>query len=192
MTNGLSLDRDRRLLFRTGTVFDPTARRWTATKEPAGEPVGLRDAVRWLQTDSGSPCRVSVAVIGARDASVAERRTAFAVGAGLAALGIVLLCGGKGGVMEAACEGAASAGGMSIGLLPDDEWQAANRFVTIPIATGIGCSQRDHRPRRVGAGGTRRRLRYAVRDRAGAAVRSPGADAARCAGGFRRAPDGFG
>ena len=54
MTNGLSLDRDRRLLFRTGTVFDPTARRWTATKEPAGEPVGLRDAVRWLQTDSGS------------------------------------------------------------------------------------------------------------------------------------------
>jgi uncharacterized protein (TIGR00725 family) len=141
MTNGLSLDRDRRLLFRTGTVLDPTARRWTATKEPAGEPVGLRDAVRWLQTDSGSPCRVPVAVIGSRDASVAERRTAFAVGAGLAALGIVLLCGGKGGVMEAACEGAASAGGMSIGLLPDDEWQAANRFVTIPIATGIGVAR---------------------------------------------------
>ncbi len=141
MTNGLSLDRDRRLLFRTGTVFDLTARRWTATKQPAGEPVGLRDAVRWLQTDSGSPCRVPVAVIGSRDASVAERRTAFAVGAGLAALGIVLLCGGKGGVMEAACEGAASAGGMSIGLLPDDEWQAANRFVTIPIATGIGVAR---------------------------------------------------
>jgi uncharacterized protein (TIGR00725 family) len=43
--------------------------------------------------------------------------------------------------MEAACEGAASAGGMSIGLLPDDEWQAANRFVTIPIATGIGVAR---------------------------------------------------
>jgi uncharacterized protein (TIGR00725 family) len=53
----------------------------------------------------------------------------------------MLLCGGKDGVMEAACEGVASAGGMSIGLLPDDEWQAANRFVTIPIATGIGVAR---------------------------------------------------
>src|ERR1700681_3577893 len=117
MTSDLSLDRPRRLLFRTSTVFDPAARRWTASEERAGEPVGLRDAVRWLQTDSGSPCRVPVAVIGPRDASGAERQTAFGVGAGLAALGVMLLCGGKDGVMEAACEGVASAGGMSIGLL---------------------------------------------------------------------------
>ena len=141
MTSDLTLDRPRRLLFRAGSVFDPTARRWTVTQEPAGEPVRLRDAVRWLQAESGSPCRVPVAVIGPRDASVAERQAAFAVGEGLADLGIVLLCGGKGGVMEAACEGAASAGGISIGLLPDDEWQAANRFVTIPIATGIGMAR---------------------------------------------------
>jgi uncharacterized protein (TIGR00725 family) len=119
-------------------VFDPTARYWNASDEPAGEPVGLRDAVHWLQTESGTPCRVPVAVIGPRDATPPEQQTAFSVGAGLAALGIVLLCGGKGGVMEAACEGAASAGGVSIGLLPKSEWQAANRFVTVPIATGIG------------------------------------------------------
>src|SRR6202035_1514608 len=125
-------------LFRTGTVFDPAARYWTAIEEPTGEPIGLRDAVRWLQTESGSPCRVPIALIGPRDASVAERQAAFAVGAGLADLGIVLLCGGKGGVMEAACEGAGSVGGISIGLLLDNEWQAANRFVTIPLATGIG------------------------------------------------------
>jgi uncharacterized protein (TIGR00725 family) len=51
----------------------------------------------------------------------------------------VLLCGGnKGGIMEAACEGAASAGGLSVGLLPDAEWDAANPFVSISIATGIG------------------------------------------------------
>jgi hypothetical protein len=141
MTSDLFLDRDRRRLFHTGTVFDPAARCWTAIEEPTGEPIGLRDAVRWLQTESGSPCRVPIAVIGPRDASIPERQAAFAVGAGLAGLGIVLLCGGKGGVMEAACEGAASAGGMSIGLLPDDEWQAANRFVTIPIATGIGVAR---------------------------------------------------
>jgi uncharacterized protein (TIGR00725 family) len=103
--------------------------------------VGLRDAVRWPQTESGSPCRVPITVIGPRDAGVAERQAAFAVGAGLTDLGIVLLCGGKGGVMEAACEGAASAGSMSIGLPPDDEWQAANRFVRIPIATGIGVAR---------------------------------------------------
>jgi hypothetical protein len=138
MPDNFSLDRTQRRLFRAGAVFDPTARRWTASDEPPGEPVGLRGAVHWLQTESGSPCRVPVAVIGPSGANVAERQTAFSVGAGLAALGIVLLCGGKGGVMEAACEGVASAGGLSIGLLPDGEWQAANRFVTVPIATGIG------------------------------------------------------
>src|ERR1700730_17551715 len=141
MTSDLFLDRDRRRLFHTGTVFDPAARCWIAIEEPTGEPIGLRDAVRWLQTESGSPCRVPITVIGPRDAGVAERQAAFAVGAGLTDLGIGLLCGGKGGVMEAACEGAASAGSMSIGLPPDDEWQAANRFVRIPIATGIGVAR---------------------------------------------------
>jgi uncharacterized protein (TIGR00725 family) len=138
MPDNFSLDRTQRRLFRAGAVFDPTARRWSASDEPPGEPVGLRDAVRWLQTESGSPCRVPIAVIGPRDATPPERQTAFSIGAGFAALGIVLLCGGKGGVMEAACEGVASAGGVSIGLLPEGEWQAANRFVTVPIATGIG------------------------------------------------------
>ena len=139
MPDNFSLDRTQRRLFRAGAMFDPTARRWSASDQLAGEPVGLLDAVRWLQTESGTPCRAPVAVIGpSGGANNAERQTAFAVGAGLAALRIVMLCGGKGGVMEAACEGAASAGGLSIGLLPDGEWQAANRFVTVPIATGIG------------------------------------------------------
>jgi uncharacterized protein (TIGR00725 family) len=139
MPNDLSIDQARRLLLHGGQVFDPQARRWTsAAKRIAGEPIGLRDAVRWLQSESGSPCRVPVAVIGPRDATATHRGAAFAVGAGLGRLGLVLLCGGKGGVMEAACEGAASAGGISVGLLPEGEWQAANRFVTIPIATGIG------------------------------------------------------
>jgi uncharacterized protein (TIGR00725 family) len=138
MADTLLLDRTGRRLFHDGTLFDATERRWSATADMSGEPVGLREAVRWLQRDSGTPCRVPVAVIGPREAAEAERQAAFALGAGLAALGIVLLCGGKGGVMEATCEGAATAGGLSIGLLPDTEWQAANRFVTIPLATGIG------------------------------------------------------
>jgi uncharacterized protein (TIGR00725 family) len=98
-------------------------------------------AVRWLQRDSATPCRVPIAVIGPRDADPEEREAAYALGAGLAALGLVLLCGGKTGVMEAACEGAARSGGLSIGLLPDAEWEAANPFVTVPIATGIGVAR---------------------------------------------------
>ena len=139
MPNDLSIDQARRLLFQGGEAFDPQVRRWTsAAKRIAGEPIGLRDAVRWLQIESGSPCRVPVAVIGPRDATATHRQAAFAIGAGLGRLGLVLMCGGKGGVMEATCEGAASVGGISVGLLPEGEWQAANRFVTIPIATGIG------------------------------------------------------
>ena len=138
MTETLLLDRVRYRLFHDRRLFDPGARRWSKTTEMRGEPVGLREAVHWLQRDSGTPCRAPVAVIGPRAAAEPERQAAFALGGGLAALGIVLLCGGKGGVMEAACEGAAAAGGLSIGLLPDAEWQVANRFVTIPLATGIG------------------------------------------------------
>ena len=139
MTDDLSIDRARGLLFHSGRVFDLAARRWTATsKMDRGEPTRLRQAVRWLQTESGFPCRAPVAVIGPRDANLKARQTAFLAGAGLASLGLVLLCGGKGGIMEAACEGAASSGGVSVGLLPDAEWDAANRFVSISIATGIG------------------------------------------------------
>jgi uncharacterized protein (TIGR00725 family) len=138
MTDTLLLDRAGRHLSHDSRLFDPAARRWSEAVDIAGEPVDLREAVRWLQRDSGIPCRVPVAVIGPRAASEGERQAALALGAGLAGLDIVLLCGGKGGVMEAACEGAATAGGLSVGLLPDAEWQAANRFVTIPLATGIG------------------------------------------------------
>jgi len=141
MTDAFRLDRARRRLFHAGAVFDLSERRWSETTDMAGEAVGLHEAVRWLQRDSGSPCRVPVAVIGPREAAEGERQAALALGSGLAALGIVLLCGGKGGVMAAACEGAAAAGGLSIGLLPDEDWQAANRFVTIPLATGIGVAR---------------------------------------------------
>ncbi|HEX3952079.1 MAG TPA: TIGR00725 family protein [Stellaceae bacterium] len=121
--------------------FDAAARRWEASPAPARDPIGLREAVRWLQRDSGMPCRVPIGVIGPRDAKPAERDAAFVIGAGLAGLGLTLICGGKTGVMEAACDGAASAGGLSLGLLPDNEWTAANRFVGVPIATGIGVAR---------------------------------------------------
>ena len=60
------------------------------------------------------------------------------VGRQLARQGVVLVCGGLGGIMEAACRGAASEGGTTVGILPGDNRQTANPYVQIPIVTGIG------------------------------------------------------
>ncbi|MEA2219669.1 MAG: hypothetical protein QOJ35_2295, partial [Solirubrobacteraceae bacterium] len=60
------------------------------------------------------------------------------VGRGLAEAGAVLVCGGLGGVMEAACRGAKSAGGTTIGILPGTRRDEANPYVDIAIATALG------------------------------------------------------
>jgi uncharacterized protein (TIGR00725 family) len=60
------------------------------------------------------------------------------VGRRLAAAGAVLLCGGLGGVMEAACRGARAGGGHTIGILPGTERTEANPFVDVAVATGLG------------------------------------------------------
>ena len=65
-------------------------------------------------------------------------RHAEAVGAGVARRGAALVCGGLGGVMEAACRGAAGAGGLTVGLLPGEDRAAANPYVRLPVATGLG------------------------------------------------------
>ncbi|HEY92253.1 MAG TPA: TIGR00725 family protein [Dehalococcoidia bacterium] len=79
-----------------------------------------------------------IAVIGGSEPSAEETRLAESVGRELANQGAILVCGGLGGVMEAACKGAYSAGGITIGILPGDSRHAANPYVQIPIVTGIG------------------------------------------------------
>jgi uncharacterized protein (TIGR00725 family) len=79
-----------------------------------------------------------IGVVGAGNASPDEERAAEAVGRGLAEAGVILVCGGLGGVMEAACRGAKSGGGTTIGILPGERRNAANPYVDIAIATGIG------------------------------------------------------
>jgi uncharacterized protein (TIGR00725 family) len=59
------------------------------------------------------------------------------VGRGIASHGGVLVCGGRGGVMEAACHGAKEMGGLTVGLLPASK-EEANAFVDIPLSTGLG------------------------------------------------------
>ena len=79
-----------------------------------------------------------IAVIGGYPCSPEETRMAEIVGYELARRGAILICGGEGGVMEAACKGAQKSGGITVGILPGDTRQNANPFVTIPIVTGIG------------------------------------------------------
>lgn len=81
---------------------------------------------------------VHVAVIGAGEASPDLAERAEAVGRGLAEGGAVVVCGGLGGVMAAACRGAREAGGLTIGLLPGDDRVAANPWVAVAIPTGLG------------------------------------------------------
>jgi uncharacterized protein (TIGR00725 family) len=63
---------------------------------------------------------------------------AESVGRGLGARGVVLVCGGLGGVMEAACRGAKDAGGTTVGILPGLDRSDANEHVDVAIATGLG------------------------------------------------------
>ncbi len=79
-----------------------------------------------------------VAIIGGGQCSREEARLAKEVGRELAKQGAILVCGGLGGVMEAACKGASSEGGLTIGILPGDSRRPANRYVQIPIVTGMG------------------------------------------------------
>ena len=80
-----------------------------------------------------------IAVCGpGRDADAAALADAEDVGAGIAAAGAVLVCGGLGGVMEAACRGARSRGGLTVGLLPGDDRDDANGWVRLAVPTGLG------------------------------------------------------
>jgi uncharacterized protein (TIGR00725 family) len=79
-----------------------------------------------------------IAVVGPGDASGQELHDAEAVGRGLALGGATVVTGGLGGVMAAACRGAARAGGVTIGILPGLERRAANEWVAVAIPTGLG------------------------------------------------------
>ncbi len=85
------------------------------------------------------PLRISV--IGAGEASPEERRLAEAVGRALAEAGAVVVTGGLGGVMEAASKGCVESGGTALGFLPGRDTAKANRWVTFPLATGMGESR---------------------------------------------------
>ena len=85
--------------------------------------------------------QLMIAVIGARSCDQQVYELAFQAGQELARSGYTIVCGGLGGVMEAACKGARSAGGRTVGILPGVDPAAANQFVDIAIATGLGAGR---------------------------------------------------
>jgi uncharacterized protein (TIGR00725 family) len=82
--------------------------------------------------------KTRVAVIGGSRPGKEALGQAFEVGRLLAKGGAVLVCGGLGGVMEAAARGARTAGGLTIGILPGSDTRDANASIDIPVATGLG------------------------------------------------------
>jgi len=79
-----------------------------------------------------------IGVIGGQFCSDEEGRLAYEVGTELARRGAGIVCGGLGGVMEAACKGAKAEGGVTIGILPGPFCGDANPYVDYPIATDMG------------------------------------------------------
>jgi uncharacterized protein (TIGR00725 family) len=79
-----------------------------------------------------------VAVVGPGQATPEQEQVAEQIGRELARERAIVVCGGLGGVMAAACRGAADAGGLTVGLLPGIDRGTANQWVQVALPTGLG------------------------------------------------------
>jgi len=82
-----------------------------------------------------------ISVIGGHECKDETAVMAEEIGRTIAGEGAVLVCGGLGGVMEAACRGAKSAGGITLGIIPGNNRDSANEFVDIVMPTDMGYSR---------------------------------------------------
>jgi len=85
--------------------------------------------------------RIRIGVIGGSKPDKRSLEAAYRVGQLIAEAGAILICGGLGGVMEAAASGAKKAGGFTVGILPGTHPYEANSSIDVPIATGMGYSR---------------------------------------------------
>jgi len=82
--------------------------------------------------------KIRIGVIGGSKPDDHAILAAFRVGQAIGEAGAILICGGLGGVMEAAASGAKKAGGLTVGILPGTVRGEANASIDLPIATGLG------------------------------------------------------
>ena len=79
-----------------------------------------------------------IGVVGAGKCSGKMKKMAEDVGRAIARKGGILVCGGLGGVMEAAAKGAKEENGTTIGILPGDSREDANKYIDFAVPTGFG------------------------------------------------------
>jgi len=84
-----------------------------------------------------------ILVIGHNDngCTPEHEKLAYETGMEIAKSGSVLISGGLGGVMQAACHGSHDAGGIAVGIIPQDDPSLANEFCDIVIPTGMGLTR---------------------------------------------------
>ena len=82
-----------------------------------------------------------VGIIGTGSPSDDEYMVAYNIGRLISQMGLKIICGGRSGIMEAACKGVNNEGGISIGILPETHTENSNKYVSIPITTGMGLSR---------------------------------------------------
>lgn len=124
-------------LYPAGPVYTPL-RTASLLREPELAPAPDPVRIQGLQEATSFRNRPFVAVIGASVCDAAVAAQAEEVGRLLAQAGAVLVCGGMGGVMEAACRGAKAAGGFTVGILPGADRDGGNPYLDVPIVTGMG------------------------------------------------------
>lgn len=105
---------------------------------PVRHVAALASTRREAAAMSASVRPVRLAVCGAGVADAALAGLAERLGAEIAANDAILICGGLGGVMEAAARGALRVGGLTIGVLPGRDAGTANEWIRIPLPTGMG------------------------------------------------------
>ena len=110
-----------------------------ATEKEGAESAQATLALR-LTALQKSPQRFTqaIALIGPGDGDERLCAAAHHIAQHFARCGLAIVCGGRGGVMEAASRGAYEAGGTVIGLLPENDTQAANPYLSVAIPTGMG------------------------------------------------------
>jgi uncharacterized protein (TIGR00725 family) len=82
--------------------------------------------------------RQPVAMLGPGDGGARECDAAYTIAWHLAGAGMTVICGGRGGVMAAASRGAVEAGGIALGILPEEDDRGANEWLSVAVPTGMG------------------------------------------------------
>ena len=82
-----------------------------------------------------------ISVFGGRDITPDVYKDTLEIGRRLADEGYLVFCGGGAGVMEAIAKGVHDEGGIVVGVLKGQDLEEGNKYLTVPIATGIGIAR---------------------------------------------------